>query len=220
MLTTFFITLHIGSFAQMETSFIAGVNMATQFEKGGRQSSDVSIESAPGFNIGFAASVNVIDQFYIDGSFLFEQKGANREEVIPLASSTITNTNDVRLYYATVPFRAQYRVSFSEESFLMIGAGFYGSMGILGRGTYTTESNDVERTRDYKLDWWSSEAKRNDEFSNLDFGLTTQVGLKIKRIRIELNYDHGVRNISSAPTREYRRFNQTLRLSLGYAFEW
>lgn len=217
LLTILLITSHLAGLAQLETSFIAGVNMAKQFEKGGRQSSDVSIDYIPGFNIGFAASNQVKDQLYIECSFLFEQKGANRKEVISLASSTMTNTDNVRLYYATVPMRAQYRILLSEESSILIGAGLYGSMGLLGSGNYTTKTEEDEHNVSYRVDWW--DLKANDEFYKMDIGLTTQIGLKIKSIRIELNYDRGLFNISTVPTDQYRRFNQTFRLSFGYELE-
>ncbi|MFZ6050688.1 outer membrane beta-barrel protein [Halocola ammonii] len=214
---SFFILLsNLSALAQMETSVIAGINMGTHIEKGGRQSSDISIDYNPGFNIGFSAVNQVTDQLSIDCALLLEQKGATREEVIPLASSSIINTNDVRLYYATVPLRAQFRLEVSEENFLIVGAGFYGSIGLLGRGAYTTKTNDDEITRNYKVDWWSGDVRSNDEFSNLDFGLTAQLGFQFKRVRIELNYDRGIRNIYSAPTRQLRKYNQTFRLSLGY----
>jgi len=186
----------------------AGLNLSNMIVKDNTETYSGDFKMKPGFNLGGTVEFPINEIFSFETGLILSTKGykATYED---FGGETKETYN---LYYFDIPLTG--KATYDVGSFKIFGVfGPYIGIGLSGKGKSETDGVS-DPTHVVK---WGTDSD-NDELKRLDMGLTFGAGVEISSVQIRLNYDLGIKNISSDTGDGYKITNRVLGISLGYKF--
>ncbi len=187
-----------------------GLNLANVLEKDNSFDYGSDYTMNPGFHVGVAVDIHVVDLFSIETGLMFDQKGFRYHNDVPgleIKARTV-------LYYLDLPVNLKVKHDFDNGTTICgtlgpyIGYGLYGNYKEVFDFQGTTEiENDVR--------WGNDE---NATMKPLDFGIGAGVVLEVRGIVLGISYDLGLANLSPTTDEGEKLNNRVLRISAGYHF--
>lgn len=154
LMAVFVLGLNTVLFAQKKGDVEFGFNVG--FNNSTVSNSDVSAETAYGFNLGGSVDYYFSDRWSIKGKLIYDQKGWDNGFFQDNSGSSFTT--DYNVNYLTVPVMANWHFGSKRNWFLEFGP----YMGFLLNAEEVRFGTDV-----------------TDGFSSTDFGLALGIGVKI-----------------------------------------
>ena len=182
-----------------EFGFHFGVNYGTVLDKDGDIdiSENLDFSGAIGLNIGIDFQKKVSKNLFFQTGLAFTQIGytSDRMQTGPLGASA----RDVKLDYLQIPLNIT--VAAENKQFAYITGGFYLATLIGGK---------------YELIGFPVNIQPSDEIKGLDLGANLAVGIRIKKIAVQIGYDLGLLNVSNSTTETSIRKMRSLNFKLFY----
>ncbi len=179
---------------------------------------------------GEAGLPSVAKGLYLDFGLQFTMKGGVNRITLERNGHKYTHeipTGDYRLYYMEIPVRVGYRFNLTKRLNLLVTAGPYVSLGIVGKQRVTFTSDQLTEItpemlnsiagliEDYYLYDNVDPFKNTHTGTRIDLGLGAKVGLEIdNHFQILGGYDHGLIGFQ----REAKLKNRNFTVSLAYMF--
>lgn len=145
----------------------------------------------PGIATGFSMLVGLNESFELNQDIMFVQKGANAK-VVNFLPEQSAETTSYAYYYNT----------FEAATFLGYRPSKHSPFRIQAGGFFGTHFHNLDRTNrevylgDYEdFDKAIRAVDLNDAFSGLDFGPAVGISAGEGRLRANLRYYHGLRNL-------------------------
>jgi len=183
---------------------------------------EYQVSAIPYFNIGGAIKWRINDKFSIIPKLQLSRKGFHIQSRAYTGGDEllITIESTDALYYVNLPVFIYY-----DTRKIFLGAGVYSGFAIFGKTNGTQDIYDLatgsSRTDSYKQKIVIS-GNRADAFwmSRFDFGITGEVGYKIKGIYyLSAIYEHGFWNV--VPQYDFSKsfaYHRSVSLSFAYYF--
>ncbi len=200
-----------GVFAQ-SIGVKAGLNLSTMMVKDDDDTYSDDFKLNPGFHAGVFAELPFGEVFSLEPGLLITTKGYRIEEDI----LDMTMKMNVNPMYIELPVNGKFAFDLGGVK-LFLTAGPYVGYGIAGKWKMemTNESGNKETTEEDIL-WGSDEAE--DDFKNLDYGVTAGAGIEFSGVIIGFNYGYGLANISPHNDHGFIANNRVMGISAGYKF--
>jgi hypothetical protein len=205
VLLTLFVTVFGLSVFSQSFGVRAGLNMSNFEVKDDTDTYSDDYMFLPGFHAGILAEVPVAGIISVEGGAFFSTRGFRFEDEMVLFDDKVEIKYKTTLYYLVVPITAKATVDVGPvEIFGQLG-GYVGA-GLSGKykGEYTSGGLTNEEESDVK--WGNDELE--DDYKQLDFGLTAGAGVQVNKIRAGIAYDHGLANICPYSENNYRCNNR------------
>jgi len=171
--------------------FHFGINLSTQLDKDKVQnnSKELNYKSVYGLNIGFDYKTSLSESLFFLTGISYYQNGFENDELIFPGGKYLAK--EAQLNYLKIPLNLLL------ESQKTIGPNlkFGGYISYLIGG-------------EYKVSDYSSDTPLDNEYQNIDYGLTLGIGLKINKFTVDLDYDLGLNNV--AKKNENHKINETI----------
>ncbi len=173
-----------------------GINMSTLSKK--------DYKSKVGYNAGITVDLNLPSNLALMTGLEINTKGAKAKEGDWKMNAT----------YLQLPIHLGYKMDFAPGLSAHFDLGPYLAQGIGGKTKFTEEiydDNGVQGTQK------TSKNTFDNGFDKFDWGLGIGVGVTmLNKIRIQVGYDHGLKNISQS--KEWKLRNRNVSASVGFLF--
>lgn len=146
-----------------------------------------------GFNVGVRGEYNFTNNLYVNGAFLFTQKG-NEYETEETTISGISVTDKVKNNpgYLEIPLALGYRFDLGNHVYLFGETGPYFAFGVCGKQKHKIdwESSFVNYSEKEKVDFFGE-----DRAQTFDGGWGLRIGVEASGFQVHLGYEYGFSKI-------------------------
>ena len=137
-----------------------------------------------GFNIGVRGEYNFTNNLYVNGAFLFTQKGNEYETTI----SGVTVKGKTNPGYLEIPLALGYRFDLGNHVYLFGETGPYFAFGVCGKLKLDVDSNIGGVSE--KVDFFG-----DDGAQTFDGGWGLRLGVEASGFQVHLGYEYGFSKI-------------------------
>ena len=200
-----------GVFAQ-SIGIKGGLNLSTMMVKDDDDTYSDDFLLNPGFHAGVVAEFPFGDIFSLEPGLLISTKGYKIDEDM-LDMKMKLNVNPM---YIEIPVNGKVAFELGELK-IFVTAGPYVGYGLAGKWKIemTDESGNKE-TNEEDILWGSDEGE--DDFKNLDYGVTAGACIEFSGVMVGFNYGYGLANLSPHTDHGYIVNNRVMGISAGYKF--
>jgi len=203
----------VSSFAQLKLGVQAGYNISSFTDKG----SDLQYFNLSGistYQAGLVVEKGLDKHFFLESGLSFVQKGGRKSKTQFATSGSSTTS---KFSYLEMPLNLTYKMKLSNAVKAILGAGFYGAVGVSGTekgtdesvtGNITTVNNKVKFANN---PYYSSNTTYVKPF---DFGYNILGGIEWKSFQFMLTLSNGFGNIY--PTSSTKFANSVFGVSVAY----
>lgn len=207
LVAAFVLTISILQAQSNSIGITAGSTVANMRSKVDGES--VTIDSKIGFSAGIVADLSFAKNLRFQPMLNFTQKGAKEKTAFDGDKETISMT----LNYLELPLNILYKLPSGKNS-IFIGGGPSLSMGIGGKGKYTSSAYPEDNTKS-TIKFGSNEDE--DDFKAFDAGVNVTGGVYLKGgFMVAFNYYHGLSNLFINPSGNESLRNRYFGLRIGY----
>ncbi|MFZ5977534.1 MAG: outer membrane beta-barrel protein [Hydrotalea flava] len=205
------------SFAQLKLGVEVGYNTSGFIDQG----SDIqyfNLSRIPTFQAGIVAEQTLNKHFSASSGLIFFQKGGRKDKTVFATTGASTTS---KFNYIQIPLNLQYSIPLNKTLKALVGAGFYGAVGISG----------TEKGTDEEISGNTTVVNNKVKFSNnpyytsgttyvkpLDFGYDVLVGLAYHQFEFKATLTNGFGNIY--PTGSTRFANSVIGFTVAYLVPW
>jgi len=192
----------------------AGLNMSTMFEKDDQYTYSNNYTYNPGFHIGLTLDIPFNQVISFEPALMFTTKGTKYE----ISESGIVLNGKANLYYIDVPlnFKLGFKLDRRGSNKVFFTAGPYIGYGITGKLEASVDFNGQSESDSEDVKWGDN--AEEDNFKNLDYGMTAGAGIELSALTFGVFYDYGFANISAYQENGLNAQNRVLKISIGYRF--
>lgn len=140
-----------------------------------------------GFNVGVRGEYNFTNNLYVNGAFLFTQKG-NEYEYGVTNISEVTGKVKNNPGYLEIPLALGYRFDLGNHVYLFGETGPYFAFGVCGKQKLDVESSLVNYNK--KEDFFS-----DNKAQTFDGGWGLRLGVEASGFQVHLGYEYGFSKI-------------------------
>lgn len=191
--TILILTIFISSLSYSQNfGFHFGFNSSTQLDKDKVQnnSKELNYKSVYGLNIGFDYKTNLSESLFFLTGISFYQNGFENDELMYPGGRYLAK--EAKLNYLKLPLNLLLE---SQNTKIGPNLKFGGYISYLIGGEYNVSNYPFDTPLD-------------NEYQNIDYGLTLGIGLKINKFTVDLDYDFGLNNV--AKKIENHNINETI----------
>lgn len=193
----------------------AGLNMSKFEVKDNDDTYSDDFSFMPGFHVGILGEIPVAGVLSIEGAALFSTRGFKYEDEMVIFDEKIEFKSTSTMYYIVVPITVKATVDVGPVS-VFGQLGGYAGAGM--SGNYKTEATSGGITDTSEGDILFGNDEVEDDYKQLDFGLTAGAGVQVKNIRAGVAYDHGLANISHYSDNGYTTTNRVFSVFVALVF--
>lgn len=191
-----------------------GLNIATMLEQSDdyNWSEDLEYGYSIGYNAGVFAEFSVSEELSWEVGLALNTKGFKIDSEGD-GGSLLLNYN---LLFVDLPIKlkALYPISTNLKAYVAGGV----SAGYAIGGTIDMEMTLLGETMTEKEDIKFGDDPEEDDSKRLDYGVIGGAGIMYKAVFIELNYYHGLANLSLETEDGYIQSTRLIGITLGYKF--
>lgn len=193
----------------------AGLNLSNMVITDDNETYSDDFEMNLGYHAGVTVEFSLADKIGLETGLLLSTRGFKSSLEEEIFGELFKVESQFNLLYLEIPITA--KASFDVGSAKVYGAlGPY--IGIALNGNVKSEVTISGETETDEADISFGSDENEDDFKNLDFGLTIGAGVEIKSIEIGLFYGLGLANISPYTGAGSTIQNRVVGLSVGYKF--
>jgi len=213
----------VTTFGQLKLGIEGGYNVS-QFSQKGSNQQYYDLSTINGFNVGLVAEEKLSKHFFVQTGLSFSEKGS---EKITTTYANSGSSTTIKLDYLLLPLNLVYKLKLTHCVTALLGAGFYGSVGISG----TEKGSNTIKDANGNIIPISS-VKNKVKFSNnttqvdnnttyvepVDMGYNLLAGLECKRFQFKASLNNGFTSIF--PTGSTIFHNNVYSFSIAYLLPW
>ena len=131
--------------------------------------------------------------------------------------------SNARLNYIQLNPMFKYTIPVGEKNAFYFLVGPYIGVGVFGKLDQSQTYSYTDPTGTMNVNESNSEdiefGQDGDGFDYLDFGVTPSIGFQLHSFFVEASYDIGINDIDTYNEDDFKAYNRTLSIKLGYLFE-
>ena len=201
--------------SEIKLNIKTGLNYSTIVENNDNDLYSTENSYVTGFHFGIYPEFPIKDRYHIEAGLMYSSMGC-RTEVDGIINGEQSNyTVDTELEYIVLNAHlTRYFDGFMPGFYVL--AGFFASLGVEGKIEFEGYQGQKRIFSSRKVNWGYDES--DDDFKEEDLGLECGIGIKIRKLIIEMSYQHGLVNISPYQDNDYSNKNRVFSFSLGLQF--
>lgn len=194
----------VPSFGQ-SFGFKGGLNISNTYDKPDK-GGNPDFKNSSGFHLGIITDIPFSDKISLETDLYVTTKGSKREE--KRYNDLPSLKGHLQLYYIEIPIALKIILSKTQtQTKPYLSFGPYVGFGLSGKVTVVNKTQSIHFGSAY-----------DEDFRDLDVGLTFGGGIQVKGFLVGINYDLGLINMLSHDDMNAKIYNRTFRLSVGYIF--
>jgi hypothetical protein len=223
-ITMILCVVSVTTFGQLKLGIEGGYNIS-QFSQKGSNQQYYDLSNINGFNVGIVAEEKLRKHFFLQTGLSFTEKGS---EKITTSYANSGASTTIKLNYLELPLNLVYKLKLNHSVTALLGAGFYGAMGISGteKGANTIKDPNTgtivpvsEINNKVKFSNNTTQVDNNITYVEpIDMGYNVLAGLEWKNFQFKASLNNGFTSIY--PTGSTTFHNNVYSFSIAYLMPW